>query len=261
MSCKGTANETKSSPIIVKIGNRVLTEEQISTMIHPSASSEDSAAIANAYVDKWVRDQLLMKEAVKLYATDIEIERLVDDYRENLLKYRLEEAIITARFDTTITYNELFAFYNENKRQFPLSEDLFRAVIINVPDDSKSKELLQKAWKAGEIEKIIRIADSFALTSSLDTTLWMTWPEITKLSTTKFDYPGNKNGRMQSKKDDNSEFFLKIIEKVDKGDLSPLAYIENQLILMLRHKRKKEIIEKYNEELYERALQQNEIQL
>ncbi len=259
--CGGNHTKKTESQVIVAVDNRVLTIDKIRTLIHPQATAVDSLAIFNAFVDNWIRDQLLMREASKLYATDIEIEQLVHDYRESLLKFRLEESIIKERFDSTITANDLYAFYNQYKTQFILRDPIYRCLMVQMPSDHSGLKLLQKAWKERDLAYIAKIGESFVLSSIIDTTQWYTWSEIDERSSGLFTDPVNKRVWEQEKTSDSLQGYLKIIDTIDKSEVSPLSYIQDQLVMMILHTRRKKIIEDYRQELYNQALRNNEIKL
>ena len=61
--------------------------------------------------------------------------------------------------------------------------------------------------------------------------------------------------------DQNYQYFLKVIESRDEGEISPLSYVEERLRQMMLHQRKQIIIEEYKQELYERALNNNVIKI
>ena len=67
--------------------------------------------------------------------------------------------------------------------------------------------------------------------------------------------------QVQTQRDSEYEYFLKIVDQEAKGEISPLAYIEKQLVRMLLHKKRGEILESYKQELYEKALNDNTIKL
>ena len=89
MSCQEKELADQFGDILVQIDAKKLYSSEIENMIHDNVSEYDSVAIANAYIDNWVKDQLLIREAEKYMSSDFEIEALVDDYRSKMKRLQL----------------------------------------------------------------------------------------------------------------------------------------------------------------------------
>ena len=63
-------------------------------MIYDGVSPEDSTLIINAYVERWVREQLLMQKAEENIPKDLNLNKLVNDYRESLILNNYERLLI-----------------------------------------------------------------------------------------------------------------------------------------------------------------------
>jgi len=250
----------ESDAIVATVQDRTLSLSTLNQIIHENARSEDSMAMANAYIDQWTRDQLMMKEASRLFSTNEEVERLVKNYKESLLKHQLEEKIIAERFDTTITNKQLEEFYDEMKSQFNLPQALYRCAFYKLSRSTKSLDQFYKDWKKEDEHAIRTFAAAYGSEMLTDTTLWYTWDEIEEMNKS---FVRTIADRLQSQRqiDKEYQYFLKIYEKVDKGAFSPLEYVAPQLNRMLLHKRKQNILESYKQELYEKALRDNIIRL
>lgn len=254
-------NEVVQGNMVASVGNRILYKSELDNVIHPNTSRQDSIALASAYIDQWVRDQLMAREAARFFSTDFEIERLVDDYREKLLRFNLEEEILSTRFDTTISENEIITFYEKMKEQFFLSENLYRCRYMKFDKKTTGLKTFVKDWKEDNNDGAITdFGRAFANEHHLDTTRWIT---LTQLNNWHDGWSMSRAEKHLNQRQSNEkyEFFLKIVDHKDKGDISPLEYIKPQLSKMLLHRRKQTIIEDYKQELYESALSTNNIKL
>src|ERR1043166_9809662 len=74
-------SNTSNRKAIARVTNTVLFEDELKGIVPEKTTKDDSAARINAYVDSWVRKQLLMQEALKTISIDeAEVERKVLDY-------------------------------------------------------------------------------------------------------------------------------------------------------------------------------------
>lgn len=260
-SCKKNDESfQKDSTIVAMVNNRKLYMSELDNIIHPAISQKDSTALANSYIDQWVRDQLLMQEASKFFSTDFEIEKLVDDYREKLIKFNFEEKIIAERFDTLVTDNELSEFYEKNKEQFVLNQPLFRCYYAKVPDTAKKIDNFYRSWRKNDTEVVDEYLSKNSIEWALDEKRWYTWPQIENWSD-QFSLSSAKSAVDQHISDGDFEYFLKVLEYRAEKEISPLPFIKDQLVQMILHKRKQNIIEGYKTELYDKAIQADQIKL
>ena len=254
------SNISAEASIVARVHDRTLTRSTLNQVIHAHSKVEDSTAMANAYIDQWTRDQLMMREASRLFSADSEVERLVKDYKESLLKHQLEDKIISERFDTTITAVQLSLFYDEMKSQFTLPNALYRCAFYKFSRETKSIDQFYKDWKKEDEHAIRTFAAAYGVELRSDSTMWYTWNELEDINRTFVQSIANRL-LSQRKIDKEYQYFLKIYEKVDKGAFSPLGYVAPQLRRMLLHKRKQKILEAYKQEIYEKALRENIVRL
>ncbi len=260
-ACSDKSASEPEKNIIVQIDNRTLSADKIRSMIHPAASEIDSAAITNTYVDNWIRDQLMMRVAADRYVSDPNIESLVQEYRENLLKFKLEEAILADRYDSTITQNELFAYYSENKRQFVLNKPIYRVLLIKLSSDSPDIDALNKLWKQKDYNQVFTITENLTNVFLMDTTQWLSSDQLLVFGEGLIPSFVEKMPSLYEKEGGGIKLFLKIYDKLDKGESAPLTYVEEEVALMILHNRKTKILRDFKEELYNSALRNNEIRL
>jgi len=259
-SCKKQVIIPEGEVMVASVGEAILYQSDLDQIIHPSMSPQDSLSLATAYIDQWIREELITQRAENLYSADDEIEQLTADYKGKLLGFRLEEKILSDRYDTTITNEELTSYYESIKTQFILQEDIYRGLYVRLTKGQDSISDFRNLWKSQELEDIHTFAVRYADIYLSDTTTWKSWTELSLL------YPrwsldrANRLGA-QIQQDDEYEYFLKIVDREAKGEVSPFKHVAEQLKKMLLHQRKGEIMETYKQELYESALNNNQINI
>jgi len=263
--CIGCQNTSKSDKlpqdlVIATVGLKELRSSTVDQVLHSYASHEDSLALATAYVDNWIRDQLMMKEALDRFSEDIKVNRLVEDYKGRLLKHHLELAIINERFDTLITDAELNEYYEKVKTQFSLNEPIVKCTFVKFNKDTKSLSEFYKDWRADEDHAVRTFAAAYGDEVSMDTSIWRPVSEL-KTWYSGFSERVILQKRPQRQLDAESQYYLKVVDVMDKGTFSPLAYIKPQLERMLLHQRRQAIIGDYKQELYERGISKGIIKI
>lgn len=250
----------ENGEVLAVVGGRSLYSSELDKIIHPAVSREDSAALASSYINKWVREQLMMQEATKAFSSDVEIERLVADYREKLIKFNFEDKIIEERFDTSLTADQLSNFYEVQKEQFVLAEPIFRCIFVKIPNDKKGLRSFYRDWRRNKDEETAKYIAENASEKALDEKRWYNWADIEKWNE-EFTLSRARKEIDQHVTDGDAEYFLRIKEYKEERSISPQSYINEQLKQMILHKRKLKIIEDYKTELYERAITNNRVQI
>jgi hypothetical protein len=221
--------------------------------------------IVNAYVEKWVRENLLMHEAEKNVPRDLNIDELVRDYRASLIRHNYEKLLVELQLDSLITPDELNAYYEENKDQYRLKNMILRCYLIKVPRDIEDLSTLQKLWKSKSEADYKMLVDFCSVNASfylLNDSIWHDLPDIAFYLPN--DYLTSSNAyanRDYNTTDDKFRYFLRIFETKAENENPPLSYIEGQATKVILHKRKIKLLEEKKEEMYERELRRNNVKI
>ncbi len=232
-SCKDGFNFNRDTkdPIIAKVGEKNLFKSQIAELIHPGTSPTDSAAIVDGYIENWIRENLMILEAEKNVAADINLNKLVDDYRSSLLVYNFEKRLVDQMLDTVITMDEKRDYYESFKNQYLLSHPIFKCVIAKVSSKASGlKDIKNALGKADMTESIFLIKEK-AVYHHLDTAKWMTIEDLESLLPKgMIEISELSGGKVFQKKEKDYEYFVKIITYYDEKRIPPFDYIEGKII-------------------------------
>jgi len=241
--------------IVAKVGSKELYQSQLSQIVHEGMSKTDSAAIVDGFIHSWIKENLMVAEAEKNVAADININKLVDEYRSSLLVYNFEKRLVETRLDTIVTAEEKARYYEEHKNMYLLSHPLFKCIIARVPARSHEIPILNKTFSKSDIESIMQVARERAAFHYLDTTAYMTMEDLQSLlpegSLKKEDLAGHS---MVHKRDKDHEIFVKVLRFYDEKTIPPFDFIEGKLTKSILSERKIQLLKNYREELYHKGL-------
>lgn len=256
-SCKDGFNFNRDTkdPIIAKVGEKNLFKSQIAELIHPGTSPTDSAAIVDGYIENWIRENLMILEAEKNVAADINLNKLVDDYRSSLLVYNFEKRLVDQMLDTVIAMDEKRDYYESFKNQYLLSHPIFKCVIAKVSSKASGlKDIKNALGKADMTESIFLIKEK-AVYHHLDTAKWMTIEDLESLLPKgMIEISELSGGKVFQKKEKDYEYFVKIITYYDEKRIPPFDYIEGKIIKTILSERKIELLKKYRQDLYDQGI-------
>lgn len=262
-SCKQKSQALEApNPLIAKVSGYELRQSDLDQILSPNISVNDSTAIANAYVENWIRKQLWTIEAENHIETNPEITLMVDSYKSSLLKNAYESKILNEKLDTSITDDEYLSTYERYKNQFVIDSRLLKAWFAKIPKDASDQRAFYTSWKNGERELVSRYVNSNQGQYLLSENTWIKESEINDIIPSRYMHLSEIKKLTNYKKSGGDyNYYLKYTAFVDKNELAPLDYIKDELKRVIIHGRKEKIIADLTEELYEKRLQSNQIQV
>lgn len=159
-SCQSPEADQQSEHI-ARVGDEYLSLEQAKKAIPPFIYKEDSAAALAQYRQQWIQRKLVLREADKMNLRQREeIQQRLKRARDEILREALRMHIITDEMDTTVSDQEVKAYYDANKEHFKLGERYvqYRHLKTQTIEDARTaKRALQSgtSWD--------QVADNYAM--------------------------------------------------------------------------------------------------
>lgn len=254
---------SKDDRILAKVYDKALYLSDMEGMIPEGMSSEDSSLIIKAFARNWVRETALLREAESNIPKDLDIDKLVEDYRASLIKHNYENIVVDKLLDSTVTQNDLSAFYEKNKEQYQLEAPIIRCQFIKVPRNAPQLNRAQDWWNSSKDESAVALANwcrANAVIHHLQTNIWYKVEDIAAFmpqGTLTVDNVKNRRDFVQ--RDDNFMYFFRVLELVSRKEIAPLAYIEDQARKVILHKRKTQLLEELKDKLYNEAMNKKQV--
>jgi len=240
--------------LLAKISNKKLYLSEIASLIPENSTKEDSSNVIRAYAENWARETVILLEAEKQVAQDIDLDKLVKTYRESLLKHNFEKEHIEKNLDSKVTDVQIETYYKENKDHFIVTDPLVKCWISKIENTTAGLDNFKSNWKKGRKSKVKEfcethaefffISDSWQYLSEVK----MYFPEkmVSKLNTkSKSTYNGEQDGYT---------YFFYLEEVVKAGEETPLEKVKDSIRKLLLHQRKTVLLDQYKEDLYEKNL-------
>lgn len=267
-ACKQNFRDSAgSNKLLVTVYNKSLYSNELEGMFSDNATPQDSQQIVNAYVDRWIRDNLLMVEAERNIPKDLNIEDLLKKYRESLILSSYEELLTKSGLDTIISDAEMSSFYEKNKEQYQLETPIVRCYFIKTPKMSlPQSDSLQKWWNnpksSDNFVKMERYSKNYAKLFILNDSIWHRADDIVNMLPKGTLAADNlSTGKELTMKADDFQYFFKAFGVMNQKEIAPLSYIKEQASKYILHQRKIQLIEKKKQEMYDLEIQKNNIKI
>ncbi len=254
--------------VIVRVNDSYLYEEDISKLINENTSPEDSTLLVSNYITRWATQQLLIDRAELNLpeSTQKEFNELVNNYRNELYTNAYTEALVSRDIDTALHREAIKEYYESNKENFRLNEDLVKLRYINLPKNVNNIEAIKKRFiRFNEKDKkaLSDMAIQFK-NYSMNDSVWVktkqVYSKIGPLSVGDRDELLKKSNFMELK-DSLNVYLVYVNDVLARNDQAPLEYAEPAIREILLNKRKQNLIKELEKDITKDAIKNNEFEI
>lgn len=266
-ACGKTGVDPFRGPVLVKVKDRVLTREEVERQIPKNIASADSLIRAESIVKKWVIDVLMDEAAYQNMGDDkADIDHLVNEYRRTLIRHRYQERIIRDRVSADVSEAEQRAYYEENKEQFVLSENLIKGLFLKIAVDAPGLDRVKK-WYVSDSEESVENIEKYSIQNAAIYDYfydrWVDFEDVAAKMPLRVSNPAQYlklNSRIEAS-DSTHVYLLNVSEKLLVGQVAPFEYVRPQIQNMLVNKRKIDYLRELGETLYVDAVKNGSVKL
>lgn len=240
-SCK--QDQTVEVPV-VKVFESSLYRSEISDFIPKGTPSADSILMAANYVRNWVTQKLLLHKAIEnLSGEEANIQKQVEDYRTSLLIHQYKQKLIAQRLMDDINDTEIEKYYKEHENNFMLATPIVKGIFLILPKNAPNLKEVRKWFKSDKATDQESLED-YCLTNARKydkfQNKWVEAKYLLNLIPGEFEILERDilNKTDIEKEDEENYYFLKIREMRREQTVAPLDYVQDEIILILKNKKK-----------------------
>lgn len=192
LSCGQNPKEEKISTdenILYKIGDSVLTINQVIIKIPQGLNPEDSASLFQNIADDWLYGVLLEQDVALNFSEREIIENQVKDYRRRLLIARYRESLSYSGDDDLLPEDSIRAIYESHKEEYKLKSPMVKGILIQMPaNDNRLQDV--RRWlrnpTMANIELLEKMSTDHVIRYEYFMDEWQDWRDIATLIPYKF---------------------------------------------------------------------------
>lgn len=256
-----TKRVTQHRPIAT-VYNKNLYKKDIEDLIPRGITKKDSLIIVKGLINSWAKKQLLLAKAEENISgvNSSKIENLVNDYKKSLYINGYKERLIKQQLDTIVNQEEIELYYQKNKENFKLNEELLQFEYIHFGKDFLDKEETIKNFKSSdeeEREDLDRYLLNFKSYRLQDST-WVPFSYLQKkvpALQSKTDQKLLKISKYIQKEDSLGVYLVAVKNMLPKNATAPLLFVSPRIKQIILHKRKLELIREIEKTLINDAIQ------
>jgi hypothetical protein len=264
VACSKSGESSDDVVPVAVYGDETLTYEQVLSSIPSGLESSDSLALFNAIVDNWIEERLLRNLAEENIEDPAEIERMVEDYRRELVvtQYRRKMKEDSRR---EVSDKEVRTYYDRQGDNMRLEHPLIKGIYIKIPEDAEQRDDVRRWIKEASSRSADRL-EKYGLKGAMQydwfMDKWVDWQVIADQIPYRF---GNSDEFVKDNNDfeltlGGSTYLLHISDRLLSGDKMPYEFAAPIVRETLLSSRRAQYERSLLRSLYNKALKEGKLQ-
>lgn len=227
-------------------------------------SPQDSAILANHYIDNWIKEQLILHEAEKkLSLREKNFDRQMEDYRNNLLINTYFDKLVSDTSIFKISEKEMQSFVKQFDKQYEVDKEIVKLNYVKLSKGSKLiapvKQILfdENLRVSSKDEMAKMLGDSIEYL--IDDETWLYLEDIQNEIPFEVHKDVEKHHQYVEKDVNGYHYIMVVLDYKDKRSVNETTEEQAAARMMLMNQRKTQFIDEYIEELYEKAMKEGAI--
>jgi hypothetical protein len=257
----------KTERVLARVGSEYLYESDLKGVIPAKSLPKDSAVLAKNFIDNWVNQHLLIAQAKKnLTPAQMDFTAQLDNYKNSLIVFEYENALVKQKLDTLVTDEEIENYYDANQQNFELKDNIVQIQYVKLPLKSPQVKIFRKLLNSSDPDdkvKLTGLCERSASDFFLDDQTWLLFNDVLKQIPIKTYNQEEflKRNRDIETQDSLFTYLVRIRDFKIRESISPLTFEKDRIRNIILNKRKIEMINKMHEDLYQQAMKHNEFEV
>ena len=257
-----TFRQLKDDKPVVKVFDSELMYSEVLAFIPSGTSREDSILMSQNYIRNWITKKLLLHKAIEnLSEQEKNIHKQVEDYRTSLLIHKYKQKLIAQKLQAEIRAQDIENYYEANKQNFILTTPVVKAIFFIIPKSASNIKEVKKWFRSEEVKDLERL-EEYCITNAKK------FDDIESKYLINLFPPSS--GELEKeilslkyieKEDEENLYFLKIQEICKEQEIAPVDYVRDEIILILKNKKKLEFENELDKRINEEALRKNYVKI
>lgn len=261
-SCNPETHPELDDPVLAQVYNKSLVLSDLEGILDDSNSPVDSLHQLQTFVERWVTEAILIHEAENCVRQDMNLDKLVRDYRSSLVLTNYEQELFAKELDSVITKNDIQQYFDGHQEQFRLRYDIVRYFLVKVPLSSPNVDMLKAWWKTPTIqlsEEIKQYLRTNGVIVEIQPQKWGALQDLKKKLPTKLR---NSLAKAKVMHENNGYLYLlKVYDQKEKGQLPSVSFVRDQVEKIILHGRKMKLIEDKKATLYKKEVNSSNVKI
>lgn len=264
--CSQLADKNLEEPV-ARAFEKYLYPSDLGKVIPTGTNPQDSTLLAKRYIERWVSDQLMEHRAKEsLTEEQMDFDSQIEEYHRSLLIYTYRQKLLEQKMDTEVTEREIQEYYEENTKNFLLSQDVIKGTFIKVPLSAPNLEQLRRwSWNNREedLDQLEKYCISYAEKFSDFNDTWVYFSSIKVQLPMRISDPSRylQSYRNIETSDSLYRYMVHISDYLIEGEVAPVEMVTEDITNIILNKRKIEFINELEHQVYSDGVTRNQFEI
>jgi len=259
-------NNEKPKPV-ARSFDQFLYPKDLKGVVPAGVTGDDSTQLVRAYIEQWLRQQALLYHAQRNVTINTErLNKQVETYKNGLIVYEYEQALVNQKLDTVVTDDEIKQYYDNRPELFILQQPIFKRSFIRLRTDAPELERVKRLLVSPDFEEQDLLTKYCAMYASDYALLDTSWhyvddlvKEIPLARIDEADY--GQKGRIFEIIENNELYLIILHDSKLREARSPLPLVRGQIRNLILNKRKIDLIDRMQRSIVADAREKNNIEI
>jgi len=247
--------------------DKYLYPEDLQGVVPSGVLGDDSIKLARAYIEQWLQQQALLHHAQRNVNINTErLERQVEEYKNGLIVYEYEQALVSQKLDTMVSDEQIKEYYDSRKELFMLKQPILKVSYIQLKKNSPELDRVKRWFISREFrdrDLLQKYCAMYATRYALHDTSWhyaaALQQEIPLSRIREEDY--GQTGRIFEIIENNELYLIILHDSKFRDTRSPLSLVRDDIRHLILNKRKIELIDQMQKSIVDDARKKNNIEI
>lgn len=260
--------ENKESPknkIVAEVGVNQLTSIEL-TKIFGKDWRLKKEKVSN-FIKIWLKDKAIAIEAEKVLSKkDKDFSKEINSYKNSLLKFTYEQRILDTALSLKVNEDEIVSYFNSNKKNFELKENIVRVRYIKVPKNHRKFNSLRYMIQYKDSikkEKFFNLIRKENIFCEANDSSWQKLDDLKNLIPFKLynDEHFLRNYNYTEAPEGDFTWILYFTENRLKNGIAPIETVKEKITAIILNHRKQELVQKIGDSIYKKGINNDEIKV
>jgi len=249
---------------VAQVEDKYLFADQIPVKTNNGLSREDSISISRNYIDRWIRNELILRKAEENLSEEYqtEINSKLEETKANLMIYHYEQQMMLQKMDTMVTEQQIMDYYDNHLQNFTLQSNILKVLFLKLPVEAPNIDRA-RAWyrsdKQSDIQSLESYAYQFAEKFDDFGENWINMNFLLRELPSNIDNESYflRNNQYYETSDSEFQYFVNIRDFRLKGSVAPIEYVRNDIKTIILNNRKIDFLQELENGIYNEGIKDN----
>ncbi|HCC71585.1 MAG TPA: hypothetical protein DEQ09_10615 [Bacteroidales bacterium] len=262
-ACTKYNNNANREPI-AQVGDRYLFADEIPVHTGNGLTREDSISISRNYIDRWIRNELILSKAEENLSEEYqtEINNKLEETRANLMIYQYEQQMMLQKMDTMVTNQEIMDYYDNHLQNFTLQKNILKSLFLKLPLEAPNIDRAQSWYRSDkqvDIQNLESYAYQFAEKFDDFGENWISMNFLLRELPVEINNESRflRNNHYYETSDSLFHYYVNIRDFRLKGSVAPIEYVKDDIKTIILNNRKIDFLQGLENGIYNEGIRDN----